>query len=303
MKTLMMVSAMACGMCALQDAQATMITIGNAGNAADVAWGGGQPKAYGAVGYIYQISQYEVTGAEFGAAVASDSRIGSSTPNSGNNPAASVNWYEAAKYCNFLTSGDAYTGVYQFDGLGNLTTVDRTAAISTYGGKTYALPTDDEWYKAAYYTGTGYSLYANGTGTAPVAGTEANYLSASTWVGGTGAVEQNGTYDMMGNVMEWNESAYDMVGNFVLRGGEYNNTSSHQMSSNISYAPATYEDSTVGFRIVAIPEPSTAALAGLAGLGLLAVRRFRFGSSSIGLMMLRSSVIFRSKGSQDNGPF
>ena len=30
-----------------------------------------------------------------------------------------------------------------------------------------------------------------------------------TWETGFGAGEQNGTYDMMGNVWEWNESAMD----------------------------------------------------------------------------------------------
>jgi len=42
-------------------------------------------------------------------------------------------------------------------------------------GTIYVIPTEDEWYKAAYYAGSGYSLYAFGTDTAPIAGTDTNY--------------------------------------------------------------------------------------------------------------------------------
>ena len=57
MKTKWMIAAGLIGLCGM--AQASFITIGHAGNAADGTTG------YGAVGYSYQISATEVTIAEF----------------------------------------------------------------------------------------------------------------------------------------------------------------------------------------------------------------------------------------------
>ena len=47
------------------------------------------------------------------------------------------------------TSGDKSLGAYQL-GTGGSITVNRAAAISAYS-TAYVLPTEDEWYKAAYY--------------------------------------------------------------------------------------------------------------------------------------------------------
>ncbi len=200
---------------AISPVRADFVTIGGTDVGADPATG------YGAVNYTYQISRYEVTGAELGAAVAADSRIGNSNPNTGNKPAEYVSWYEAVKYCNWLTSGDAYLGAYTHDGTGTFTGIDRDAAIATYG-IVYVLPTEDEWYKAAYWTGNvsdQWSLYANGTDDTPTWGTTSgwNYRDSTygyatpdqrPWEVGYGAQEQNGTYDMMGNVWEWTESDF-----------------------------------------------------------------------------------------------
>ena len=201
---------------------ADFVTIGGTDVAADSATG------YGAVNYSYQISQYEVTGAEFGAAVAADPNVGNYSSDSLNAPAEYVSWYEAVKYCNWLTSGNAYLGAYTHSG-GLFAGIDRAGAISTYG-TVYVLPTEGEWYKAAYWTGNEsdpWSLYANGTDTAPIWGTANgwNYYNGEdyayggdTWAVGYGAQEQNGTYDMMGNVLEWTESSFD-ASERVLRGG------------------------------------------------------------------------------------
>ena len=116
---------------------------------------------------------------------------------------AGISWYEAAQFCNYLTSGNKYSGAYKFDISGNFQEIDRTSSISTYG-TTYVIPTEDEWYKAAYFKpdGSGYSLYANGTNTAPIAGVQSNYnnVIGQPWNIGSGTQEQNGTFDMMGNV-------------------------------------------------------------------------------------------------------
>jgi formylglycine-generating enzyme required for sulfatase activity len=225
--------------------RADFVTIGGTDVGADPATG------YGAVSYTYQISRYEVTGAEFGAAVAADSRIGNSNPTTGNKPAEYVSWYEAVKYCNWLTSGDAYLGAYTHDGSGTFTGIDRASAISTYG-IVYVLPTENEWYKAAYWrddVNDQWSLYANGTDTKPTWGTTAgwNYRDGTygyayggiTWDVGHGAQEQNGTYDMMGNVWEWTEAMYD-ASRRLLRGGG-NGSNAGELRSSVFWGGGGFQ--------------------------------------------------------------
>ena len=102
---------------------------------------------------------------------------------SGSQPTASSSWYEAAKFANWLTSGNALQGAYGFSDATTFTGVDRATALTTYG-TIYVLPTEDEWYKAAYLKsdGSGYTTYATGD-SVPVAGTDANYNGVSAPLG------------------------------------------------------------------------------------------------------------------------
>ncbi len=256
------------------------VTIGNAGNAADST-------SYGAVANDYSIGKYEITNGQWNTFV---SAAGAPTGNPSNAydegarwtgtdvPTNYVSWYEAAQFCNYLTTGDKSLGAYQFSGNnsnpGDFEGIDRASAISIYG-TTYVLPTEDEWYKAAYYTGSGYSTYANGTDTAPVAGVETNYNHTidQPWGIGDGTQEQNGTFDMMGNVFEWMESPFD-IGDYLsdayrpVRGGGYSNHSSYLSSSyRKDYSP-DLDYYHVGFRVASVPEPTTLLLLGLGGLML-----------------------------------
>ena len=84
---------------------------------------------------------------------------------------------------------------------------------------------------------------------------------------------KNGTCDMMGNVLEWNESRWgemveETVYERVLRGGNYGSGESDLRSSYFNSAGDGFESEEFGFRIAAIPEPSSFALL---GIGLLCV--------------------------------
>ena len=63
---------------------------------------------------------------------------------------ASITWNDAAMYCNWLTSGDVTKGLYSNKrkrrGHGN-----RSGRSTAAYGRIYFLPTEDEWYKAAFY--------------------------------------------------------------------------------------------------------------------------------------------------------
>ena len=189
------------------------IDIGYAGNVGDTAntVNGQNP---GSVGYNYRIGKFEVTANQWVSVIVADSNVGNAGLHSGNQPTTDSSWYEAAKFANWLTTGNAYSGAYQFNGSGVLTAVDRDAAVTAYG-TVYVLPSEDEWYKAAYLKsdGSAYTLYATGD-SVPVSNMDANYGNSSSgnpWNIGDGSEENNGTFDMAGNAMEWVESPADGV--------------------------------------------------------------------------------------------
>jgi formylglycine-generating enzyme required for sulfatase activity len=212
-----------------------MITIGNVGNANDTV--NPAPAAnYGSVSYEYNIGKTEVTTAQYvaflnatastvdtyalynvgmanmgGIGVGIIQTGGGSTnftytvTNGGDRPVAFVSWFDAARFANWLVNGQGdgstETGSYTLIGAFSGATVARNVIN---GG--YYIPTENEWYKAAYYNPgtTAYSLFPNGQTTITTA--DANYAN----VGGTttnvgnysGVLSPYGTYDQGGNVRE-----------------------------------------------------------------------------------------------------
>jgi sulfatase modifying factor 1 len=289
------------------------VAIGDKGNTADTQIMSDNTTGYGSVSYNYNIGKYEVTAEQYTAflnAVANVSdvyglydsygmqswdgcKIQRTSVTGGysysvasdyaNLPVNNVSYWDACRFVNWLNNGQGNssteTGAYTLDGYTGTDGHD----ISRNAGASWALTSEDEWYKAAHYKGGGaYSLYPNGTDVAPVAEIEANYnrfdLTAgylNIWDGTiNGVSEQNGTKDMMGNVCEFNEAitrqfttedgVYTLRG---LRGGSWEGSDYKSSARNGTYPfQGSY---AYGFRVVQIvPEPSSiiALLGGLTGL-------------------------------------
>ncbi len=90
------------------------VTIGNAGNAPDTQVMDDSTSGYGAVGYNYRISKYEITNAQWNSFTAA-AGVPTGNPSNAYNqsayftgnqqPTDNVSWYEAAQFCNYLTTG------------------------------------------------------------------------------------------------------------------------------------------------------------------------------------------------------
>ena len=241
-----------------------------------------------------------------------------------NKPVGNVSWYDAVRFANWLTSGTTETGTYTITGGGVNSGTVAIPDHSTLGAGAIFLPSEDEWYKAAYYNGsTGtYFDYAIGTDTAPNnnlpsadTGNSANYSWATgdiyyplTDVGAYGlSASPYGTFDQTGNVHEWTEAWISVPGSDPgsyrgIRGGHHTASLHNIGASKRGTALSTEENFFFGgFRIAAsaeattVPEPSAYAMAvlGLLGLGLFAWRRKRAGKNmAIALSAIVTLVFF-----------
>jgi len=298
------------------------VTVGDPGNTADTA-----PAGYGDVATSFQIMKYEFTNQQYtdflnsvdasgtnpnsvyNASMGSDARGGISFTSGaasgskyairtdmGDKPVNYVSWFDAARVSNWLMNGGTSSssteaGAYTL--IGGQTSGTSPAVNS---GATVYIPTEDQWYKAAYYKGgstnAGYWDYATQSDSAPTAvtsgttgigssgstGNFANYNLAADWnsrngnvttVGTNGGASAYGAFDMSGNVYEWNDLTGATGSSRGRRGGSWGNDASDLSSSLRSSVVPSDETSSIGFRLaspVAVPEPSICAMA-LAGLG------------------------------------
>jgi formylglycine-generating enzyme required for sulfatase activity len=271
------------------------VNIGNTGNAADTT-------GYGAVPYEYRASTYEITQNAITKATASGMANVSAGAWSNNQPAATISWYEAAAFVNFLNTNSGKTAAYNlaWSGTAWSMTLQSSSNAWTLGGTNlyrnkdayYFLPSENEWYKAAYYNaaGTNYFSYPTGSNSVPTAvasGTNAGSAvyngaaSAPAIVNRAGGLSPYGTMGQGGNVFEWNESANDGSNslsseNRAIRGGYWLNDSQSLRSSGqfarYNNTP-TFAATWVGFRVASVPEPSTYALLLMTGAGWLLWKR------------------------------
>lgn len=304
------------------------VTVGDPGNTADTT-------GYGSVSYVYKIGKYEVTAGQYCAflnAVAktdtyglyndanmAKTGLGSGIIRSGssgsyiytvdaafvNRPVNWVSFWDACRFANWLHNGQP-TGDQDLT-----TTEDGAYFLNGYTGRDgrkiqrkpgwkWAVPTEDEWYKAAYYKGggtnAGYWLYPTQRNTEPsnnlndVNGNGANYyrpgspypIDNGKYTTVVGEFENSdsayGTFDQAGNVIEWTETIiYHYQDPYrCVRGGGFASMY-FQVGSTFRFScDAEFENAGYGFRVCqAVPESSSivALLGGLAGLVRLRKRK------------------------------
>jgi formylglycine-generating enzyme len=328
LSSLLVVCMVSCAEVAQATVSINLVPVG-AGNGPDPRTG------RGAVGYNYQIGTYEVTSAQYceflNAKAESDPyelynsymsstgagwpwgcdiiRSGSSGSYSysvpaayANRPVNCVSYWSTCRFVNWLSNGqgngDTETGSYTLNGYNGYL----NPGIRRKAGATWVLPSENEWYKAAYYDpakpgGPGYWLYPTKSDSAPGRdmtegtnpGNNANSYSFDT--GAQYPIDSNkyyttnvgefqlsagpyGTFDQGGNVWEWTDSTVSQL-NRIRGGSFYGDTEGGtygppEMRSTFYHDQVPYDGAgSLGFRVALVPEPGTLAM--LVALSLAAL--------------------------------
>jgi len=276
--------------------------IGNPNNSADL-------NGFGSVGYNYRIGTYEISQNQLNLAVASGLSHVTAGAWSGDKPAASMSWYESAAFVNWLNVSTGFQPAYDLTWSGSAWSMTLwTAGDPGYDASNqyrnslakYFLPSEDEFYKAAFgkIDGSGYYLYPTASNTPPTAVTSGTASGTAvynqSWPQGPASVYEAGgssSYGTMGqggNIQEWQESSSNGLNNNtgdnrMVRGGYWYGGSSDALDSSTrsSYFPSA-DYTQLGFRVASsslapapatVPEPGTYAASSI--LLLLAVWHHR----------------------------
>jgi formylglycine-generating enzyme required for sulfatase activity len=226
-----------------------------------------------------------------------------------NLPINFVSWFSAARLANWMQNGQPI-GLGEVAGsteTGSYNLVGATTPVARTPGATYYLPSENEWFKAAFYNPNlnggagGYWVYAtqsngvptNVASTGTSVGNQANY-----WINPNYSTSQSGaassapfyltavgnfslspsyydTFDQNGDVFQWTDLLFTDTSLAGYRGGGWDSSGSSLQSyhgDNGQIASDTVSDT--GIRLVMVPEPSAMASVMVAG-GLLLARRKR----------------------------
>lgn len=296
--------------------------------------GYGPDRLCGAVDYSYQISTYAITASQYTAflnAVAGVDSYQLYNPEMWSNdygckieryggsgttadpyayrvaadwekrPVNYVSWADAARFANWLHNGQP-TGLQNADttedgayALNGAMTTEAIQGITRTPAARWAIPTEDEWYKAAYHKNDGvtghYFDYPTSSDLVPAndwlspdpgntvtyAPTNGDYTIGSPyWRTEVGEHEQSaspyGTFDQGGNVWEWNEALVTATTR-GRRGGTFFINATHLRAAARASAAPLNEDAVTGFRVTALPEP--ASTMGLLAGSIVLLRRRR----------------------------
>jgi formylglycine-generating enzyme required for sulfatase activity len=210
-----------------------------------------------------------------------------------------VSYWDACRFTNWLNNGQptgaqgvgtTETGAYTLGGYnGNDgSTIRRNAEAK------WVIPSEDEWYKAAYYKGggtnAGYWDYPTCSNTTPsnVLGSPTDPGNNATFAVGTGSgftigspyyrtevgAHENsesayGTFDQGGNANEWNEAVVSGSSR-GMRGGSFFDVVQNLQAVSRPYNSPDGESSTFGFRVAMVPEPGSIVLLGIGAISLFA---------------------------------
>jgi len=277
-----------------------MVTVGNPGNAADISITTSLGNS-GSVSYTYQIGKYEVTNTEYCTFLNAVDRKGRNILElyepiwaiddinggiiliAGNDdgfkyvvkegfdskPVLLVTVFDAMRFCNWLhngalVGGDTENGAYSL--MGNSATPSNGATVTRNANAKFALPSENEWYKAAYYQPSdqggdfdGYWFLPTRSNMSAVdaeppgnafSANFSNVLGFATPVGSySSTIGFYGTFDMAGNVSEWTDTIFG-VGARVLRGGSFESSLIDFGANSPVASNGAVLDVNYGFRIV-----------------------------------------------------
>ncbi len=277
------------------------VPIGSPGNAADASTG------FGSVAYTYNIGTTEVTNEQYtaflNAVAATDPNTLYNTSMAGatggiirsgadgsytyatangraSHPVTFVSFQDSVRFINWLHNGQptgpqsdstTETGAYA---ISNNPSVPTTRNANWQ----WALPNENEWYKAAYYQPASqggdtddYWLYPTSSNSITTA--QANYGNPAGVAIPVGTYEPNfyGVYDMAGNVFERTETI--LFNSRRIMGGSWGTGENILRSTFQGTGSVTLENPAFGFRVVQVPAPSALGLVAVGGL--LAARRRR----------------------------
>ena len=238
---------------------------------------------------------------------------GISDAQAANCPIFEVTWGDAARFCNWLQNGQpsgsegngtTETGAYTLSGAVSnaaLMTINRNP------GAVYFIPSENEWYKAAYYKGggtnAGYWTYATQSNATPtnilsatgtnnanfygyiVGNTSYTYTDGTDFLTPVGALAASpgpyGTFDMAGDVWQWNEAI--TLGSRVFRGGSWYDYSFDLPSSDRDYEAPSVVNYNLGFRVASIAsgwhDPGDANIDGRVDVNDLTIVLSHFGQT------------------------
>jgi formylglycine-generating enzyme required for sulfatase activity len=270
------------------------VAVTNAGNAPDT-------NGKGAVPHDFRIGKYEINNRQYAAflnAVATEdpkslyntNSLGNShagiirtgapgeyhyeiKPGMGHQPIVLVDFYDVLRFCNWLHNGQptgAQDATTTEDGAYTLTPTALAAEnVLRNPGARFWLPSDDEWYKAAYHHPLeqggdfgDYWIYPTRSFDAPIsefppggpnsANSCCDAGRTATDVGAYPlASSYYGTFDQGGNVQEWTEFTpeFTPLRNRRIRGGSWNYNEFYSGKDDFEFDTTDYDSESIGFRV------------------------------------------------------
>jgi len=197
-------------------------------------------------------------------------------------PVQRVSWYDAVKFCNWLSRREGLEPCYARTGEKEKTNSgsreeepDAWRLIDEANG--YRLPSDAQWEYACRAGTTTAFAFGEDEATLDRYGVHTGNANNRTAAGGTKLCSAWGLFDMHGNVFEW---CGDWYGNYaektvsdnplgpnggvarVLRGGSWLLRARGCRSSIRIMGPPSYQDFNLGFRVARVPSASEKSASG-----------------------------------------